>query len=472
MRTSKRKRNFLKIIESNFVLNKIHTLCVNENIEAHIVGGFVRDLIIDVDSKDVDIVVVGKGGISFARDCATACDVPQKKVKFFKNFGTANFTAGGVELEFVGARKESYNRGSRKPIVEDGTLIDDQQRRDFTINTLSIDLRTGALVNPFDGVKDISNKIIRTPIDANITFQDDPLRLLRAVRFAAKLNFKIEEDTKTAIRTNVHLLAGVYQERIRDELTKLLLTDNPRYGIELMNETGLLKILLPEVAALQGVEEIDGFRHKDNFLHTMIVLQQTAKGSNDIVLRWTALLHDIGKAKVKKLVGKGWTFHGHEKVGAYMLKKIAVRLKLSSQLLENVSKLVANHGRPKELVSTEITDSAIRRLVVDMGEQLNDLLLFCSCDITTRFEDKKNAQQDALIDLFKRVKEIEETDNLRNFELPITGEDIMKQFKLKPSREVGHIKDIVKEAILNGHCTNNRREAFEFMLKIGNDILK
>ncbi|MFV2015865.1 MAG: CCA tRNA nucleotidyltransferase, partial [Candidatus Heimdallarchaeota archaeon] len=431
--------------ETDFILNKIHNLCVTKDIEAHIVGGFVRDLLLDVSSKDIDIVVVGKGGIEFARDCATACGVTQQRIKFFKNFGTANFTARGVELEFVGARKESYNRSSRKPIVEDGTLFDDQQRRDFTINTLSIDLRTGELIDPFGGIKDLHDGIIKTPIDANITFSDDPLRQLRAIRFATRFNFTIENETKNAINKNIHRLAIVSQERILVELTKMLLSDNPRYGIELMNETGLLNIILPELVALKGVEEIDGFRHKDNFLHTMVVLEQTAKKSNDIVLRWTALLHDIGKVKTKKLVNKGWTFHSHEIVGKYMLKKIAYRLKLPNKLVEDIGKLIENHGRPKELVKNIVTDSAIRRLVVDMGEQLNDLLLFCSCDITTRFKDRKNVQQHALIELFKRVKTIEEIDNLRNFELPITGDDIMKEFDLKPSKLVGDIKDIVKE---------------------------
>jgi len=456
--------NFINIIQDDKILNTIHRQCVNKKIDAYIVGGFVRDLLLKVESKDVDIVVVGQNGIDFAHMCAKALKFNRKNVKFFKNFGTANFTINGTELEFVGARKESYRRDSRKPLVEDGTLQDDQERRDFTFNAMSIDLKTGELIDPFNGLQDLKDGIIKTPVDANITFSDDPLRQLRAVRFAARFKFVIDPSTFQAIKLNISRLDIVSSERIIGELNKLLLSKYPEYGIKLMEECGLLSKILPEVVALKGVEKINNFKHKDNFVHTLQVLKQTADVSNDITLRWTALLHDIGKAKVKSLkTDSGWTFHNHELVGSYMAKKIATRLKFGPAITNKLILLIERHGHPKELVKDIVTDSAIRRFVVEMGDTMSDLLLFATCDITTKFKDKKDIQISKLLTLFDRIKEIEESDNLKNFKVPISGAEIMKIFDLTPCKKVGLIKSFVKEAVLNGECKNDEWAARKFV---------
>ena len=463
--------NFNNIISTK-PFTEIHQLCVQQNIEAHVIGGFVRDLILGQPSKDIDIVVVGKSGIEFAQLVVKAFGTDYVSLKVFKNFGTAQIIAHGIEFEFVGARKESYNRASRKPIVENGTLSDDQHRRDFTINTLSIDLRTGELHNPFNGIRDLHDGVIRTPIDSNQTFSDDPLRQLRAIRFAAQFNFKIATSVITSIIKNVNRLDIVSSERIIAELNKIMLTDNPSYGIRLMNESRLLQKLLPEVTALKGVDTVDDFKHKDNFEHTLSVLDQTVEKSSNIVLRWAALLHDIGKARTKRFDSeKGFTFHNHERIGAYMLNKIANRLKIGTSLKNKISKLVLNHGRPKELVKNGVSDAAIRRLVVDLGDQLDDLLLFVTCDITTRYADRRERLVKQIDDLIDRIHEIEERDNLRNFKVPITGEEIMAEFNLKPSKNVGLIKSAIKDAILNGECENNKKAANIFMHTVAKRLL-
>lgn len=464
--------NFKELFEKTPNLMKLHQMCVREEIEAHVIGGFVRDAILKETSKDIDIVVVGKSGIDFAFECAKELFVSRHKVNFFKNFGTANFVAEGVELEFVGARKESYNRGSRNPIVEDGTLFDDQQRRDFTINAMSIDLRTIELVDPFNGMKDLTDGIIKTPVNPDITFSDDPLRQLRAIRFAARFNFEIESNTFTAIAKHVERLDIISHERVLSELNKTLLTKNPKYGLQLMFDSGLLNKILPEVCKLDGVDEKNGQRHKNNFTHTIQVVQQTREVSSDLDVLWTALLHDIGKTRTKRFEeSQGWTFHNHERIGAYMVRKIATRLKFSNDSTDKIIHLVENHGRPKELTKDDVSASAIRRLVVDMKDNLQDLLLFCSCDITTKFGDKRERQVKELVDLFIRVQRIETDDNLKNFKVPVTGEEIMKHFNLKPSKEVGLIKDAIKEAILEGECKNDHDIAFNYMLEIAPEIL-
>ena len=441
------------------------------DMETYVVGGFVRDLIMGRSSKDIDIVCVGSG-IALAEKLANKL-AGRAKISVFKNFGTAQLKYEDQEIEFVGARKESYQRDSRKPIVEDGTLEDDQKRRDFTINALAICLnkdRFGELVDPFDGLSDIKRKIIKTPLDASITFSDDPLRIMRAFRFAAQLNFDIDADTFEGIRQNVDRLKIVSQERITDELNKLILSPNPEYGFNLMYHAGVLECVFPEMAKLQGVKTIDGRGHKDNFYHTLKVLQNIVDKTDNLWLRWAAILHDIAKPKTQRFDKQaGWTFHGHEELGARMVPKIFKRMKLPlNEKMKYVQKLVRLHLRPIALVSDEITDSALRRLLFEASDDIDDLMTLCRADITSK-NNVKVAKYLANFDkVEQKLKETEERDHIRNFQPPITGEDIMAYFAVSPSKVVGEIKDEIKEAILEGRIGNNFNQAFELMKKIGN----
>ncbi len=461
--------NYQEIIYSNPVFKLISEAA--GDMETYVVGGFVRDLIMKKSSKDIDVVCVGSG-IDLAR--AVAGMIPGKpNLNVFKNFGTAQIKAGDLEIEFVGARKESYAEDSRKPVVENGTLQDDQLRRDFTINALAICLnrdRFGELIDPFDGQKDIQRKIIKTPTDPDITFSDDPLRIMRAFRFAAQLNFDIAPLTFEAISRNVERLKIVSQERITDELNKMILSPNPGYGFNLMFHAGVLNIVFPEMANLHGVTPIDGKTHKDNFFHTLKVLDNVAKKSDKLWLRWAAILHDIAKPVTQRFDEKaGWTFHGHEEIGARMVPKIFKMLRLPlNEKMKYVQKLVRLHLRPIALVNDDISDAALRRLIYEAGDDLEDLMSLCRADITSKNMEKVGKFLANFDKVEKKLQEIEERDNIRNFQPPVTGEIIMEYFNLSPSKIVGEIKDEIKEAILEGKIGNDFEEAFGLMKIIGN----
>lgn len=460
--------NYSQHIRSNSILQLIGE--VADQLETYVVGGYVRDLIMGKKSKDIDVVCVGSG-IELARKVADR--LPGKvNLSVFKNFGTAQIKYKDQEIEFVGARKESYRSDSRKPIVEDGTLEDDQKRRDFTINALAISLnrdRLGELIDPFDGIRDIKRKILKTPLDPTITFSDDPLRIMRAFRFAAQLNFDIEATTFEAISSNSERLKIVSQERISDELNKLILSPNSGYGFNLMFHAGVLDIVFPEMVMLHGVKTIDGQGHKDNFFHTIKVLENVAKKSDNLWLRWSAILHDIAKPKTQRFDKKvGWTFHGHEEMGARMVPRIFKKLKLPlNEKMRYVQKLVRLHLRPIALVSDEITDSALRRLLFEAGDDLDDLMALCRADITSKNDIKVARYLRNFDRVEQKLKEIEEQDHIRNFQPPVSGEKIIEYFDISPSIIVGEIKDEIKEAILEGKIGNNFDEAFELMKEIG-----
>ncbi|MDG1427700.1 MAG: HD domain-containing protein [Crocinitomicaceae bacterium] len=452
---------------------KVASQIVTENgSEAYVIGGYVRDLILGRPSKDIDIVVVGNG-LDLAEACAEKLRV--KKVSFFKNFGTAQFMYKDLEVEFVGARKESYRRDSRKPIIEDGTLEDDQKRRDFTINALALSLHAdnfGELLDPFGGLEDLENKIIKTPLDPDTTYSDDPLRMMRAIRFASQLNFKIEHESLASISRNANRLNIISQERITDELNKILLSNEPSRGFKLLYATKMLHEFFPEMIALYGVETIDGKSHKDNFYHTLEVLDNISENTDDLWLRWSAIMHDIAKPPTKRFNKKvGWTFHGHEDVGARMVPKIFKRMKLPmNDKMRYVRKLVRLHLRPISLVKGHVTDSAVRRLLFEAGDDVDDLMTLCNADITSKndFKVRKYKQNFALVK--EKLLAVEEKDRIRNFQPPVDGKVIMDTFSLNPCHEIGVIKNRIKEAILEGEIQNDHKEAFAFMLKVGAEL--
>ena len=443
-------------------------------VDAYVIGGFVRDHILERgEPKDIDIVAVGSG-IELAQKVSDL--LPNKpKVQVFQNFGTAMLRANDMEIEFVGARKESYRKDSRKPIVENGTLEDDQNRRDFTINALALKLNEngfGDLLDPFNGYKDLQDRIIRTPLDPDITYSDDPLRMYRAIRFASQLNFMIEAESLSAIKRNNKRIKIISKERIMDELNKILLSKKPSKGLSLLFKSELLAKILPELTALQGIDEVEGQTHKDNFWHTLEVVDNIAKNTDDLWLRWAALLHDIGKAPTKKFHKKiGWTFHGHEFVGAKMVFKLFKRLRLPlNEKMKFVQKMVLMSSRPIAVAEDHVTDSAVRRLIFDAGDHIEDLMTLCEADITTKNPKRFRKYHNNFQLVRQKIEEVEERDHVRNFQPPVSGEEIMSTFGITPSREVGQIKDAIKEAILEGEIPNERDAAMDFMLKMGNKL--
>lgn len=452
---------------------KVASQIVTENnLEAYVIGGYVRDLLLERPSKDIDIVVIGNG-MELAKACAEKLRV--KKVSYFKNFGTAQFVYKDLEVEFVGARKESYRSDSRKPIVENGTLADDQNRRDFTINALALSLHAdnfGDLIDPFGGLEDLKNEIIRTPLDPNTTYSDDPLRMMRAVRFATQLNFKIERRSLESISENARRLEIISRERIMDELNKIILSKTPSRGFKLLFSTKLLHQFFPEMIKLYGVETRKGKSHKDNFYHTLEVLDNISEVTDNLWLRWAAILHDIAKPPTKRFDPKvGWTFHGHEDVGARMVPKIFRRLKLpQDQKMKYVQKLVRLHLRPIALVKGHVTDSAVRRLLFEAGDDIDDLMKLCNADITSKNEFKVRKYKENFLIVEQKLRDVEEKDRIRNFQPPVNGELIMKTFGLGPCHEIGVIKNRIKEAILDGEIKNDPEEAFEYMLKLGEEL--
>ena len=460
-------------------------LCADRmGIDAYAVGGVVRDYFLQRPCTDIDIVCIGHtegGEVHIGIELAEAASkaLGGSHVSVFKTFGTASFkySVDGheYELEFVGARRESYSHDSRKPVVENGTLEDDQRRRDFTVNALAVCLngdRYGELMDPFGGIRDLNEGILRTPLDPDITFSDDPLRMMRAVRFASQLGFRIADDTFEAIARNAKRIEIVSTERITTELNKIMLSPNPSLGLKLMLKSGLMQLIMPEISALAGVETVDGRGHKDIFYHTMQVLDNVAAGSNSLWLRWAALLHDVGKPGVKHYDPKqGWTFHGHEARGAHMVKRIFKRLRLPlGEEMRYVEKLVMLHMRPIILAEDIVTDSAVRRLLFEAGDDIDDLMLLCNADITTRNEEKQRRHRENFELVKRKLVELEERDRIRNFQPPVSGEDIMKTFNIGPCREIGTIKDAIKDAILDGQIPNERDAAWQMMLRLAADL--
>jgi poly(A) polymerase len=442
-------------------------------VETYVVGGFVRDLLLRRRCMDIDFVCVGSG-MDLAEAAAKSLN-PNINVSLFKNFGTAHFRYEDYDLEFVGARRESYNRDSRKPIVAEGTLEDDQNRRDFTINAMAISLNKanyGELIAPFGGLDDLNKGIIRTPLDPDITFSDDPLRMMRAIRFATQLNFYIEEKTLEAIARNKERIRIISQERITDELNKIILCRKPSIGFRLLEETGLLAVILPEMQKLKGVETVDDKSHKDNFYHTLQVLDNITFSTHDLWLRWAAILHDIAKPATKRFEdGVGWTFHGHEVAGSKWVSRIFKNMKLPlGPEMKFVQKMVYLHLRPIALTKEEISDSALRRLLFEAGDDIESLMKLCEADITSKNKAKVNRYLQRFETVRQKLKDVEERDSLRNFQPPVSGELIMQTFNISPSKEVGTIKDRIKEAILDGEIRNDYREAYDMMMRLGEEL--
>ncbi|HAR71870.1 CCA tRNA nucleotidyltransferase [Empedobacter falsenii] len=466
----------MKILEavSNPIFKNVAEVADEINQETYVVGGFVRDYLLNRgQKKDIDFVTVGNG-ILLAKELANKLG-HTSQVSVFKRFGTAMFKYKDTDLEFVGARKESYSEDSRKPHVEDGTLEDDQKRRDFTINTLAISMNKenfGELIDPFNGVEDLNNKIIKTPLEPNVTYSDDPLRMMRAIRFAAQLEFEIEKKSFQAIIDNAERINIVSFERVMDEFQKIMMTDKPSVGLLLLEQSGLMQHILPELVALKGIEEVEGQKHKDNFYHTLEVVDNISINTDNVWLRWAALLHDIGKAVTKRFdKNVGWTFHSHEFVGSKMVLKLFRRLKLPlGPQVKYVQKLVMMSSRPIAVVTDDATDSALRRLLFDAGEDFDDLITLCKADITTKNERKQKRFKQNFEVVEQKIKDVEERDRVRNFQPPISGEEIMKIFDIQPGKEIGILKNAIKEAILEGEVENNYNSALEFVINMGKDL--
>ena len=461
------REDFVRLLDKK-IFHLISEAADDLGLECYVVGGYVRDLFLERPSKDIDVVVVG-GGIVLAEALGRKLG-KGAHVSVFHNFGTAQVKYHGMEVEFVGARKESYSHDSRKPIVEDGTLEDDQNRRDFTINALAVCLnkaRFGELVDPFDGVLDMENRLIATPLDPDITFSDDPLRMMRCVRFATQLNFFIEEETFEALGRNRERIKIISRERIADELNKIIMTPTPSKGLVDLMRCGLLPLIFPELAALEGVDTVQGRSHKDNFYHTLQVLDNICKVSDNLWLRWAALLHDIGKPRTKRFEpGVGWTFKNHNFIGEKMVPEIFRKMKLPmNEKMKYVQKLVGLHMRPIVIADEEVTDSAVRRLLFEAGDDIDDLMTLCEADITSRNVQRKQRFLDNFKLVRQKLVDLEERDRIRNFQPPVSGEEIMRVFGLSPCREVGILKSAIKDAILDGLVPNEHDAAYGFMMK-------
>ena len=459
--------SYIDLLNPPTIFKTISKIADQLNQPVFVIGGFVRDQILKRETKDIDIVTLGSG-INLAKKISKELD--SSSVKIFKNFGTAMILVDDIEIQFVGARKESYKSDSRNPIVENGTIEEDQNRRDFTVNALAISLNKnsfGEFIDPFNGLIDLKNKVLKTPLDPDITFSDDPLRMMRAIRFCSQLDFKIEDITLAAINKNIDRIKIVAQERITEEINKIILSNQPSVGFKLLEKTGLLKIIFPEFQLLKGVDIKDGKGHKDNFYHTLQVLDNILPYSKDnLWLRWSALLHDIAKPNTKRFNPKqGWTFHGHEDKGARMVPSIFRRLKLPlDNKMKYVQKLVLLHLRPISLTNDSITDSALRRLLFDAGEDLDDLMNLCKSDITSKNKEKKNKYLKRFETVKEKLVDLEDRDKIKNWQPPIDGKEIMSTFKLKPCKEVGLLKEFIKNAILDGEIKNDYQEAKKFML--------
>lgn len=458
----------------NPIFREISKLADLKKQKTYVIGGFVRDFLLErKNPKDIDVVTEGSG-IDLAEALSLELS-PKPKVSFFKRFGTAMIKLKDYDLEFVGARKESYSPDSRKPFIEEGTLEDDQNRRDFTINALAISLNKedyGALIDPFNGWQDLKNKILRTPLNPDITYSDDPLRMIRAIRFATQLNFEIEKNSFQSIINNAHRFDIISKERIADEFNKILMSPQPSIGLKLLYEAELLQRFLPELTNLQGIEEIEGQKHKDNFFHTLEVVDNISKNTDNLWLRWAALLHDIGKAPTKRFDKKiGWTFHSHEFVGSKMVVTIFKRLKLPlGEPLKYVQKLVKFSSRPISLVTDDASDSALRRLLFDMGDELEDLFLLCNADITTKNKKKQEKFKKNFDYVERKIKEVEDKDKVRNFQPPITGNIIMDNFEIQEGKQIGIIKEKIKEAILEGIIKNDYESSFQYMKELAKNL--